>query len=44
MINNKNIIRIYPPKRILQKMQDDRFSLKPKIKILIDNSMLSKQK
>ena len=44
MVNNKkNIIRIYPPKRILQKMPADVF-IKPKIKIVIEDYMLSKQK
>ena len=34
---NKNIICIYPAKRILQKMQTDKF-IKPKTKIIIDSS------
>jgi len=41
---NKNIICIYPPKRILQKMQTDNQLLKPQIKIIIESWMLSKQK
>ena len=40
---NKNIICIYPPKRILQKMQTDKY-VKPTVKIIIEGWMLSKQK
>lgn len=44
MVNNKkNIIRIYPSKRILQKMPADVF-VKQKVKIVIEDWMLSKQK
>lgn len=35
--------KVYPPKRIMQKMQTDKF-IKPKTKIIIENWMLYKQK